>query len=60
MEMLRALVRDKAQATGQQSGDAQPKQKREDPTYPQGFTPPCTQAQPMPQMGRFPYGYAPP
>ena len=40
MEMLRTLVRDKAQATGQQSGAAQPEQRREDPTYPQGFPPP--------------------
>ena len=57
MEMLRTLVRDKAQVIGQQSGAAQPEQRREDPTYPQGFTPPYTQAQPMPQMGRFLYNY---
>ena len=60
MEMLRTLVRDKAQATGQQSGAAQPKQKRKDAIYPSGFTPPYAQAQPMPQMGGFPYDYAPP
>ena len=60
MEMLRILVRDKAQATGQQSGAAQPEQKREDLVYPQEFTLPYAQAQPMPQMGGFPYGYAPP
>ena len=40
MEMLRILVRDKAQTTGQQSNAAHPDQRREDPTYPQGFTPP--------------------
>ena len=34
MEMLRTLVRDKAQATGQQSDAAQPKQRKEDPAYP--------------------------
>ena len=44
MEMLRTLVRDKAQATDQQSGAVQPKQRREDPAYPQGFTPPYAQA----------------
>ena len=60
MEMLRTLVKDKAQATVQQSGTAQPEQKREDLAYPQGFPPPYTQTQPMPQMGGFPYGYAPP
>ena len=56
MEMLR---RDKAQAGGQQSDAAQPEQRKEDPVYPQGFTPLYAQAQPMPQMGGFPYGYAP-
>ena len=59
MEMLRTLVRDKAQAIGQQSNAAQPEQRREDPVYPPGFTP-YAQAQPMPQMGGFPYDYAPP
>ena len=34
MEMLRTLVRDKAQAVGQQSSTARPEQKREDPAYP--------------------------
>ena len=60
MKMLRTLVRDKAQAAGQQSGAIQPKQRREDPFYPLGFVPPYAQTQPMPQMGGFPYGYAPP
>ena len=60
MEMLRTLVKDKAQAVGQQSGAIQPEQRREDPTYPQGSTPPYTQTQPMPQMEGFSYGYAPP
>ena len=60
IEMLRTLVRDKAQATGQQNGAAQAEQRREDLVYPPGFAPSYTQAQPMPQMGGFPYGYAPP
>ena len=59
-ELLKTLVRDKAQATGQQNSVAQLEQGREDPAYPQGFTPLYTQAQLMPQMGGFPYGYAPP
>ena len=59
-ELLKTLVRDKAQAVGQQSSAVQPEQKREDLAYSQGFTPPYTQAQPMPQMGGFPYDYAPP
>ena len=59
-ELLKTLVRDKAQAAVQQNSATQSKQKRKDPAYPQGFTPPYSQAQPMPQMGGFPYGYAPP
>ena len=59
-ELLKTLVREKAQAAVQQNSAAQPEQKREDLAYPQGFTPPYTQAQAMPQMGGFPYGYAPP
>ena len=59
MEMLRTLVRDKAQATGQQSGAAQPEQKREDPAYPPRFALPYAQTQPIPQMRGFLYGYAP-
>ena len=34
MEMLRTLVRDKAQVTGQQSDAAQPEQRRKDLAYP--------------------------
>ena len=60
MEMLRTLVRDKVQAVGQQNSAAHPEQKREEPAYPQGFTLPYAQAQPMPQMGGFPYSYTPP
>ena len=59
-ELLKTLVRDKAQAAVQQNSATQSEQRREDPAYPQGFTPPYPQAQPMPQMGGFPYGYAPP
>ena len=59
-ELLRTLVRDKAQATGQQNGAAQLEQRREDPVYPPGFAPIYAQAQPMPQMVGFAYGYAPP
>ena len=59
MEMLRTLVRDKTQVVGQQNNVAHPEQRREEPVYPQGFTPPYAQAQPMPQMGGFPYGYSP-
>ena len=44
MEMLKTLLRDKAQEAGQQSGAAQPEQRRKDPAYPQGFTPSYTQA----------------
>ena len=57
-ELLKTLVRDKAQAIVQQNSATQLEQRREDPAYPQGFTPSYTQAQPMPQMGGFPYGYA--
>ena len=60
MEMLRTLVRDKAQAAGRQNSAAHPEQIRENPVYLQGFTLPYTQAQLMPQMGGFPYGYVPP
>ena len=59
-ELLKILVRDKAQAAEQQNSAAQPEQRREDPAYPLGFVPTYAQAQPMPQMGGFPYGYAPP
>ena len=59
-ELLKTLVRDKAQAAGQQNNSAQLEQRKEDLAYPQGFTPSYTQAQPMSQMRGFPYGYAPP
>ena len=59
-ELLKTLVRDKAQTVGQQNSASQPKQRREDLAYPQGFIAPYTQAQPMPQMGGFLYGYVPP
>ena len=38
-ELLKTLVRDKAQAAVQQNNATQPEQKREDPAYPPGFTP---------------------
>ena len=62
MEMLRTLVRDKAQATspGPQNNAAHLEQRRENPAYPQGFTLPYVQAQPLPQMEGFPYGYPSP
>ena len=61
MEILKMLVRDKGQATslGQKSSVVHPDQRREEPTYPSGFTPLYTQMQPMPQMRGFPYDYAP-
>ena len=60
--MIRALIRGKGPtvAPNSQSGAAQPKQRREDLVYPQGSIPLYAQTQPMPQMGGFPYGYAPP
>ena len=60
MEMLRTLVRDKAQVAGKQNNAAHPDQRRKDLIYPLGFTPPYVQAQPMPQMRGFSYGYPPP
>ena len=61
MEMIRALVREKGKATAPnpQNKTAQPDLRREDPIYPQGSVPVYAQTQPMPQMGGFPYGYAP-
>ena len=43
MEMLRTLVKDKAHAEGQQSNVAHPDQRKENLTYPQGFTLPYVQ-----------------
>ena len=68
MELIRTLIKDKGQASGPspQNGTAQPDQKREEPVYLTGFTPPyapnvhVAQAPPMQQVGGFPYGYAPP
>ena len=62
MEMLRSLIKEKEQAAGpgSQSDVAQPDQRRDEPTYPPGFTPPFAKMLSMPQMGGFPYGYAPP
>ena len=60
IELLKTLVKDKAQAAEQQNNAVQLEHRREDPAYPHGFTPLYTQAQLMPQMGGFPYGYAPP
>ena len=68
MELMRTLIRDKRQASGPspQNETAQQDQRREEPVYPAGFTPPyasnihMAQTPPMQQAGRFPYGYAPP
>ena len=42
MELIRTLIRDKGQASGPgpQNEIAQPDQRREEPVYPAGFTPP--------------------
>ena len=62
MEMLRTLVKEKGLATGLglQSSVAHLDQRREEPVYPPGFIPPYAQTQSMPQIGGFPYDYAPP
>ena len=68
MELIKTLIRDKGQApsSGPQNEAAQPDQRREEPVYPTGFTPPyapnvhMTQAPSMQQVEGFPYGYAPP
>ena len=68
MQLIRTLIRDKRQASGSgpQNETAQQDQRREEPVYPAGFTPPyapnihVAQTPPMQQAGRFPYGYAPP
>ena len=68
MELLRTLIRDKRLASdpNPQNETAQTDQKREEPVYPSGYTSPyapnvhMAQAPPMQQVGRFPYGYAPP
>ena len=68
MELIRTLIRDKGQASspGPLNEIAQLDQRREEPVYLAGFTPPyapnvhMAQAPPMQQVGGFPYGYAPP
>ena len=68
MELIKTLIRDKWQASGPspQNETAQPNQRKEEPVYPMGFTPPyapnvhMAQAPPVQQAKRFPYGYAPP
>ena len=66
MEMLRTLVKEKGQAISPspQNEIAYHEQRREESTYPAGFSPPYGPAihvpPPMPQTRAFPYGYAPP
>ena len=68
MEMIRALVREKgkAAAPNPQNETAQTDQRREEPVYPPGFTPPyapnfhVAQVPSTQQAGGFLYGYAPP
>ena len=68
MELIRTLIKDKRQAPGPgtQNEIVQADQRREEPTYPPGYTLPyapnvhMAQAPPMQQAGEFPYGYAPP
>ena len=68
MELIRTLVKDKGPASGPnpQNETAQADQRREDPIYPPGYTPPyatnvhMAQAPLMQQAGGFPYAYAPP
>ena len=68
MELIRTLVKDKGPALGPnpQNETAQVDQRREEPVYPPGYTPPyasnvhMAQAPLMQQAGGFPYAYAPP
>ena len=68
MELIKTLIRDKGQASGPspQNEIAQPNQRREEPVYPVGFTPPyapnvhAAQALSIQQARGFPYGYVPP
>ena len=68
MELIRTLVKDKGPALGPnpQNETAQADQRREDPIYPPGYTPPyapnvhMAQTPLMQQAGGFPYAYAPP
>ena len=67
-ELIKTLIKDKRQASGPgpQNETTQPDQRKEEPLYPAGFTPPyapnvhMAQAPPMQQAEGFPYGYAPP
>ena len=67
MELIRTLIRDKEQALGPnlQNETAQSDQRKEEPIYPVGFTPPyapnvhVAQVPPMQQARGFPYGYVP-
>ena len=66
MELIRTLIRDKGQAPGPgtQNETAQADQRREEPAYPPGYTPPyapnahMAQEPPMQQAEGSPYGYA--
>ena len=68
MELIRTLIKDKGQAPGPgtQNETAQTDQRREEPVYPPGFTPPyapnvhVAQVPSTQQAGGFLYGYAPP
>ena len=68
IELIKTLIRDKRHASGPdpQNETAQPNQRRKEPVYQAGFTPPyapnihMAQAPPMQQAGGFSYGYAPP
>ena len=67
MELIRTLIRDKGQAScpNPQNETVQTDQRREEPVYPPGYTPPyapnvhMAQAPPIQQVEGFPYGYAP-
>ena len=68
MELIRTLIKDKGQASGPgtQNETAQTDQRRDEPVYPPGYTPPyapnvhMAQTPPMQQAGGSPYVYAPP
>ena len=68
IELIRTLIKDKGQALGPspQNETAQPDQRREEPVFLVGFTPPyapnvhVAQTPPMQQARGFLYGYAPP
>ena len=68
IKLIKTLIRDKGHALSlvPQNETTQHDQRREEPAYPAGFTPPyapnvhMAQAPPMQQAWGFPYGYAPP